>query len=163
MPYVEENHYGKCAHPICSKASELTARISVFDGTWVGGAEAYQPCCEEHHAIMDVFTFPGALIQNWDEIGLDEELFYSILSINSTSELCEMLNALVTSLQHPKIPLLAAGCPRCAHIHVDKERWAHTAHVTHLCEKCGTHFEVADHGTSNKLVVCAPRLTHPKP
>ena len=68
IPYTVQLVRGKCAYPGCSKESEMTARTAAFDGNWVGGQEAYQPCCAEHHAVMDVFVAPEALVSNWGEL-----------------------------------------------------------------------------------------------
>mgnify|MGYP003460479479 FL=1 len=68
-----------------------------------------------------------------------------------------MLNALVVALAADR-NVVAAACPRCFKIHLDKERWAATQHRTHLCETCGALFKLPVAGVGNLLSVCQPVL-----
>ena len=129
----------------------MTARTAAFDGNWVGGQEAYQPCCAEHHAVMDVFVAPEALVSNWGELAGYAHRIYKLLCIDER-QFCEMLNALVVALAADR-NVVAAACPRCFKIHLDKERWAATQHRTHLCETCGALFKLPVAGVGNLLSV----------
>ena len=106
IPCTSEVVRGQCAYAGCTQPSELTARITAFDGNWVGGADKYQPCCEVHFPLMDVFVYPGALIHNWDFFKAQLHTLKQRLEVDQ-SRLCELLNAAAVALRNG-VPLIVA-------------------------------------------------------
>jgi thymidine kinase len=160
IPYTTDKLHGQCAYKGCTKPSTCTSRTKPFDGVWMGGAESYQPTCQEHHQLMDVFINPLLLVENQASFISLQELIYETLQVDN-KQFCKLLNAALTAKQ-AGVPMQVLACGKCGKVHLDEGEWAKKAHQTHLCEHCDTLFEAPRRGVSNLLQVCSPRLAYGK-
>ena len=92
----------------------------------MGGAEAYQPTCQEHHAISDVFLNPYLLIGNAGGFQEGVRKIMKDLRVDRKA-LCRMLNAALVTKQ-AGIFMYAAECCHCGHLHLDEGAWAKERH-----------------------------------
>ena len=89
--------YGTCGVPDCSEASSHSSRITAVGSGWMGGAESYTPTCGLHHALLDIFNNPGALIASTGWWKLHGAAIIQALGVTS-AEFCQMTNAAVVAL-----------------------------------------------------------------